>query len=313
MKKIILTVIAAAISYCIAYTQPCLPEGIEFYSQEQIDNFQTNYPGCTEIGGDVIISGTEITNLNGLNVLISIAGNIDIGYNGMTPLLITLSGFDNLTSIGGYLKIYGNNNLIYLTGLENLTTIGGSLIIGQNLALTSLAGLENLTTVGGNLEIDSNSSLTSLVGLENLTTIGADLIIGSLPLTGLSGLENLSSIGGNLWIAFNSFLSTCDAEWLCNYLSNPTGSINIYNNSPGCNNPAEIASYCGFAMPCLPFGNYYFINQAEIDNFQNDYPGCTELDGSVTIRDFDYDSITNLTWTSQNQTRKTCNFTEWNY
>ena len=33
----------------------CLPEGITFTTQEQIDNFQTNYPGCTEIEGDVYI------------------------------------------------------------------------------------------------------------------------------------------------------------------------------------------------------------------------------------------------------------------
>jgi hypothetical protein len=47
----------------------CLPEGINFTTQAQIDNFQTNYPGCTEIEGDVLILGSNITNLTGLSVL----------------------------------------------------------------------------------------------------------------------------------------------------------------------------------------------------------------------------------------------------
>ena len=55
--------------------QPCLPEGITFTTQAQIDSFQINYPNCTEIEGDVIISG-YITNLYGLSVLTSIEGNL---------------------------------------------------------------------------------------------------------------------------------------------------------------------------------------------------------------------------------------------
>jgi hypothetical protein len=36
-------------------------------------------------------------------------------------------------------------------------------------------------------------------------------------------------------------------------------------------------------MPCLPYGNYYYNNQAEIDSFQFNYPGCKELEGDVHI------------------------------
>jgi CubicO group peptidase (beta-lactamase class C family) len=71
----------------------CLPEGITFSTQAQIDNFQTNYPGCTEIEGDVTINGTDITNLNGLNVLTSIGGYLDIIDNNA---LISLSGLDSI-------------------------------------------------------------------------------------------------------------------------------------------------------------------------------------------------------------------------
>ena len=52
----------------------CLEEGITFSTQEQIDNFQTDYPYCTEIEGNVIIEGYDITNLDSLSVLNSVGG-----------------------------------------------------------------------------------------------------------------------------------------------------------------------------------------------------------------------------------------------
>jgi hypothetical protein len=74
MKKLIPLLTVVAISYTFALSQSCLPEGIIFTSQEQIDNFQTNYPGCTEIMGTVLIEGNNITDLNGLNVITSVGG-----------------------------------------------------------------------------------------------------------------------------------------------------------------------------------------------------------------------------------------------
>lgn len=74
MKKLILLIAAAAISQTFAFSQPCLPEGMTFNTQEQIDDFQINYPGCTEIMGTVLIEGNNITNLDGLNVITSVGG-----------------------------------------------------------------------------------------------------------------------------------------------------------------------------------------------------------------------------------------------
>jgi hypothetical protein len=55
-----------------AISQPCLPDGITFNTQEQIDNFQINHPNCTEIEGGVVIEGDDITNLDSLIVITSI-------------------------------------------------------------------------------------------------------------------------------------------------------------------------------------------------------------------------------------------------
>jgi len=88
----------------------CLPDGVTFTTQAEIDNFQTNYPGCTEIEGNVTINGDDITNLNGL---------------------------ENLTSIGGDLEIYYNETLVSLAGLENIQANSiDSLVIINNIVLS---------------------------------------------------------------------------------------------------------------------------------------------------------------------------------
>ena len=84
-------------------SQSCLPEGITFTTQAQIDSFQDDYPGCTEIEGDVQINGDDISNLNGLNVLTSIEGYLWIGSN--NDDLVDLDGLEELDFIGGSLKI----------------------------------------------------------------------------------------------------------------------------------------------------------------------------------------------------------------
>jgi hypothetical protein len=207
MKKLYILLVAL-VGMTIANAQPCLPEGITFNTQEQIDSFQINYPGCTEIDGNVTIDGDDITSLSGLSELTSIEGNFLIGKNDYpphaNPLLISLTGLESLTSIGGDLRIAFNDSLTSLTGLESLTFIGGNLNIYWNFALNSLSGLESLTSIGGSFSIEETQALTSLSGLESLSSIGEELrITHNLALISLSGLESLASIGGSLEIYGN--------------------------------------------------------------------------------------------------------------
>jgi polyhydroxybutyrate depolymerase len=120
----------------------CFPAGVSFLSQEDIDNFPLKNPNCTEIQGDVIIKGNDITDLSGLNMI---------------------------TGIGGSLSIYANNSMTDLNGLDNLQSIGGHLEIGKdtplgvlgNPLLTSLNGLENIEHSSiENLTIISNPLLS---------------------------------------------------------------------------------------------------------------------------------------------------------
>ncbi len=117
----------------LEYT-PCFPDDITITTQEEIDNFPTNHPYCSYIGGDVEIDGDDIINVDGLSIL---------------------------TSIGGYLDISDNPNLTSLTGLVNLTSIGGELIIDNNDALESLSGIDNIDTASiVSLNIEDNNLLS---------------------------------------------------------------------------------------------------------------------------------------------------------
>ena len=246
---------------------PCLPQGITFTTQSQIDSFPINHPNCTQIEGSVIIWSNGIINLNGLNSITAIGGNLDIshchalttmtGFDNLTYVagdvdilnctaLTSLSGLENLTSMGGQLAIDSCTLLTNLTGIENLTTIGGGLTIGRCYLLTSLTGLNKLTSIDGNLVIVWNNVLTNLIGLDSLTHVGNQLwIFNNDDLTSLSGLDNIdeSSIS-ELWIYDNPSLSNCAVQSICDYLANPNGTIAITNNAQGCYNQQQIENAC---------------------------------------------------------------------
>lgn len=294
MKKPALLIVLVLNFQLSVLTQQCLPEGITFTTQEQIDSFQINYPNCNVILGDVTIgdvfSNNNINNLNGLNILTSIEGLLKI----LNPdSLTSLSGLDSLTVIGGNLEIVSANDLTSLSGLGNVTSIGGDLNIRLTHSLVSLSGINSLDSIGGSLWIYHNHDLTSLSGLNSLSSINGGLsVILNNYLQSLDGLDNIDPASiEDLLIHDNALLADCEVQSICDYLKSPNGVVNIYKNRYGCQSPAEIANSCGNTMPCLPFGNYYFFNQTEIDNFQTNYPGCTELMGNVTLEGND---ITNL-------------------
>ena len=64
-KKILLISILAFAIFWEVPAQSCLPNGYTFNTQAKIDNFSSTYPDCTQIEGDVLIEGDDISNLNG--------------------------------------------------------------------------------------------------------------------------------------------------------------------------------------------------------------------------------------------------------
>lgn len=105
----------------------CLPFGhYYFFSQEDVDDFPVNYPGCTEINGALVINGDDIKDLEGLTDVVSISGNLAITS---CDSLTDLSELINITSIGGSLHLWGNKGLNSLSGLDNVTSIGDLMFI----------------------------------------------------------------------------------------------------------------------------------------------------------------------------------------
>lgn len=240
--------------HCVNVYAQCPPEDVLFLSQEEIDDFATTYPNCTQIEGDVEIgifgissdidnlepldqitsiegslridSNGDLNNLNGLDSLNAIGGTLNIAYN---DALVDLSGLGAVTDIGGDLRLQFNADLIDLNGLNNLQTIGGDFSFSNNNALNSLNGLQQLNSIGGELRLFSNNALTDLSGLEGLDLVDGNFIIQFNPaIERLNGLNNMSTIGGNCIIQFNAALITLAA------LENLTaigGYLDIDNNA----------------------------------------------------------------------------------
>ncbi len=281
MKKLFLFIVFTYALQISVLSQTCLPGGIIFTTQTQIDSFQINYPNCTEISGYVLVSGSNINNFDSLIILNEIGGDLSIDggpLGGGHPLLKNLAGFDNLTTIGGNFYVKFNDSLASFSGIDNLSSIGESLVITSNDAINNLTGLNSLNTIDGTLELWGNDLLSNLTGLESLTSIGGGLVLGGYfgpilfgnpQLTSLTALENLNSIGGDivirkqkkltslvglenieassiyyLSIYENQHLSTCDVQSICDYLSNPNSYVEIHDNDTGCNNQEEVEEAC---------------------------------------------------------------------
>lgn len=270
----------------------------------------------TSINGGIGVNGnTDLPNLDGLNGLTSINNDLTIEQNSS---LTSLNGLDNLNSIGGPLKILSNSMLTNLSALSNLTTFSGDLNFDNNDAATNLSGLTSITTMT-NLIIIDNDALSSVSGLDNLTTLyslelnnndvltdlsalsnitsfsnGSFNIFGNASLTSLNGLDNIDHTTlGNMFIQSNPNLAICEVQSICDYLNIPTNPATISANATGCATRAEVETACNPSSQCLP-GGITFSSQSDLNNFSTNYPGCTNIQGDVTIRGADINNLSPL-------------------
>lgn len=206
------------IALCVCTKLQAQCDSITFSSQAEIDNFPNL--GCTAMTGNVVISGPDIANLDGLLGLASIGGDLVIDSN---LVLTSLSGLDSIKTVGGNLWIIDNALLPNLIGIENLASVSGNIDINFNGSLASLApfkqlksiagqvtiwanplqslgGLDSLRYAGG-MHIWQNEALTNLNGLHRLDSVGEISIRGNLGLTDLTGLGNLRVIQQNMTIS----------------------------------------------------------------------------------------------------------------
>ena len=214
----------------------CPGSALTLSSQAEVDNFASDYPGCFLLPVSLTISGSDITNLNGLSVLNEFDNSfanpsLTIESN---PVLTNLTGLSGLSFIPGGLTIFDNGTLANLNGLNNITSIGFSLNVESNTQLTSLGALSGVNSIGGDLyvafnpaltsfggglnlvpslggilQIQNNGALTTLNGLNALTSVSQYLFISSnVSLTSLSSLANLASVGQDFEISGNASMTT---------------------------------------------------------------------------------------------------------
>lgn len=115
---------------CTLPSYSCLPDGITFTSQQEVDNFRTNYPNCWDIGGTVTITG-GVSSIAGLNQVASIDGDLIIQNSSLT----SLRQF-NIRRINGELRVENNYSLSEINGLAyiNRNTIS-NLVVYNNIQL----------------------------------------------------------------------------------------------------------------------------------------------------------------------------------
>jgi PKD domain/Receptor L domain len=266
MKLILLTFFNCAV-FCAVFAQNCLPDGITFTSQAQIDNFVANNPDCTEIDGSVTINGNGISNLNGLSVVTSIGGSFTIFENGA---LTSLSGLNNLTSVGGVLSIINNSSLTSLSALNNLTSVGNQflgLVIMNNPSLTSLSGLGSINYLNlGFLTIENCNNLChcnvqSVCGFVN-TNPNATNISGNA--TGCNSVSQIQAACLNPMNCFPpiaSFTYTNQGQGAVDFMDQSTNPIDSWEwdfgdgNSSSSQNPSYIFASTGTYNVCLTVTN----------------------------------------------------------
>lgn len=246
-------------------------------NQNQVNNFPTNYPGCTVMDVSLTIQGNNITNLNGLSGLESITKSLFILNN---PSLTSLSGLSNLSNIGVELTLDNNDALTNLNGLENLPFIGGTLTITGNAVLNSLSALSGVEYVNGSLLISYNPQLTNLNGLENVGFTGRFLqISNNNGLTALNSLNNLTEVGNNaatigryLSIGSNPNLTTLNG---LNSLESIGTDFEITGNG-------NLADLNAFASLSSVGGEFAITNNPDLTNL-DDFATTFSIEGNLII------------------------------
>jgi len=130
-----------AFSCQLGLSQNCIPTAIIFTTQQQVDNFPSDYLGCTIIDGSVGISGS-VNNLDSLINITQIGGNVLISN---VSTLNDISGLSNVTKISGFLTFENLPQLTNVSGLESLTSVSLDLIM-DNIQFTNLDALSSLDT-----------------------------------------------------------------------------------------------------------------------------------------------------------------------
>lgn len=203
MSKILtgLIVVAFFFFFRLPVNAQVLNGNITLSTQADVDAF-----AYTEVNGMINISGSSITNLNGLSELTKC----------------------------NTLNVFSNANLTSIIGLASLEEVTDDLIFRNNGALVHLVGLSSLTTVGtappDALIIENNDNMVDIDGLFSLTFAHSLKIIGNAKLADVDGLSALEEVADFFTIKDNPLLTNLNALSNFTTLSSQGGNLTIDNN-----------------------------------------------------------------------------------
>lgn len=171
---------------------------IEIVDQAIIDNFLEEEPNCTEIMGNVKITGANIVSLRGLSQIKSISGRLEITHTKIKDL----SGLENLESLD-ILFVLDNSELESIDELNNKISIESSIGFFSNESLISVDRLADLNNFSGTLNL--SAALQELPLFEKLDTLEG-LTLAGLRMNDVSGFDSLKYVNDKLSISSNSLL-----------------------------------------------------------------------------------------------------------
>ena len=98
----------------------------------------------------------------------------------------------------GTIEFFGNDILKSVTGFNNLTSIGGDFLFWLNSNIDTIAAFESLDSVGGELYVELSQAISDFPRNNRFEFIGGDISLHQLNIVDLSCLQELDSIPGSL-------------------------------------------------------------------------------------------------------------------
>jgi Concanavalin A-like lectin/glucanases superfamily len=267
MKKLTFTLCLHFIALGVSLAQVHTGD-LNLFNQSQVDAF--NY---SEVNGQLVIAGTNVTNLKKLSTLTK-AKSVDITNTN----IINCEGLQNLKVVDDYITIHDNNNITNLTGLSGLNTCG-ALHILKNPSLTDASGLSGLTTIKGILHITMNKNLVT-IGMSALTSIEGSEITNNDNLKSLGGLSSLRNVTGKLYISLSSSLTDiCAIRPLV--ATGSVGTIQILASNGNYLGNDEVLKACSVANNALTFDGVDDLVETGIQSF---YKNSFTIEGWIKPR-----------------------------
>jgi hypothetical protein len=173
--------------------QPCRDFGI--YVSTPISDLSP-LSGIKVINGDVILKSYgwhNFHNLEGFEEVTKIGGKLRIEGENNRGFINDISQLSNLTELHGFQMI--GNSIPILEGFNNISQdFNSSFILENNFNLTAISAFQNVPKILGNFNVIGNSNLQSFSGFNQMNQFNGDVIISNNSnLNSFSGLNNINT------------------------------------------------------------------------------------------------------------------------